>query len=394
MRLTSSQVDEIYDKITFEVGDDLLPKYTLDKFTRNHSEEVILVGDNYLENQEKLRRFYEKTLKKRAIDFSNGVDLFKDFRYIDIDKIEMDRSGWNYFDKPDDMELLNLISSLQTIGLVNPILVKTLDDENYTIISGNSRFSAFANIFKNTQDIRFSKIPCFIVDNTIDEYYQRSIIIDTNINYRKVSQEVFIRAIFEKYEMLKRIKAYRGTEINIAETIAKDLRISESTVFNYLTLRKLYPDAMRLVYDKKLKLRSARKLSRLSLENQAYILENVKLEDLNVKHKIRILTKNPSANLSEIKKRAELIANFTPYKTQVTVEVTREALERFFNNIIDFKKFIYANFSKTMNEKMVKDMVKVKVNKEHMKFYVKEKIIDGSLLEDVCGKELNEILAV
>ena len=132
MRLTSSQVDTIFDKITFEIGDDLLPQYTLDKFTRNRRDEVVLVGDNYLENQEKLRRYYEKILNKKAIDFSNGVDLFKDFRYIDIDKIEMDKSGWNYFDRPDDMEFLNLVSSVQTIGLVNPILVKASDDESFT----------------------------------------------------------------------------------------------------------------------------------------------------------------------------------------------------------------------------------------------------------------------
>ncbi|MCL2323374.1 MAG: hypothetical protein FWC47_14880 [Oscillospiraceae bacterium] len=97
MGLTSSQADTIFDKITFETGDDLLPQYTLDKFTRNRRDEVILVGDNFLENQEKLRRYYEKMLNKRAIDFSNGVDLFKDFRYIDIDKIEMDKSGWKTF---------------------------------------------------------------------------------------------------------------------------------------------------------------------------------------------------------------------------------------------------------------------------------------------------------
>ena len=97
MGLTSSQADTIFDKITFEIGDDLLPKYTLDKFTINRRDEVILVGDNFLENQEKLQRYYEKILNKRAIDFSNGVDLFKDFRYIDIDKIEMDKSGWKTF---------------------------------------------------------------------------------------------------------------------------------------------------------------------------------------------------------------------------------------------------------------------------------------------------------
>ena len=387
-------VDYIFSKISTEVGDNLLPQYTLDKFTRNYKEEVLIVGDNFLEYQEERRKFNENILKKRVTDFTNGVDLFKDFRYIDIDKIEKNQSGWNYFDNPSQMELLNLISSLESVGLLTPLVVKASDNERFTIICGNSRLTALKNISRYKKDERYTKIPCFIVDNSIDEYYERSIIIDSNLNYRKVSQEVFIKAILEKFEMLKRLKTTYRAEINIAETIAKDLRISESTVFNYLTLRKLCPDAMRLVYDKKLKLRSARNLAKLSHENQAYILENVKLEDINAKHKIKILTKNPSANLGEIKRRSESVANFLPYKTQITIEVTKEALEKLFNNIIGFKEFIYTNFSKTKDEKTVKGMVKVKVNKEHMKFYVKEKFIDGSLIERACGKELNEILAV
>ena len=67
---------------------------------------------------------------------------------------------------------------------------------------------------------------------------------------------------------------------------------------------------------------------------------------------------------------------------------------KLFNNILDFKEFIHAIFSKTKDEKAIKDMIKIKVNREHMKSYVKEKVFDGALLEKVTGKELNEILAV
>jgi hypothetical protein len=39
-------------------------------------------------------------------------------------------------------------------------------------------------------------------------------------------------------------------------------------------------------------------------------------------------------------------------------------------------------------------MVKVKLNNEHMRFYVKHNFLDGSIIEKVTGKELNKILTV
>jgi len=389
----STDIGSINNNISVIIGDDLLPHCTLDKFTSNTRIEHIDICNSSSEVDEEAKRIYENMLKKRALDFSNGVDIFKDFRYIDIERLEKSNSGWNYFDKPNHLEMLNLISSIQTIGLLTPLIVKPIDDETFTIICGNSRYAAFVNLYNNTKNIRFGKIPCFVIDRDLDEYFERSIIIDSNINYRKVSQEVFIKALFEKFELLNRIKTYRS-EINVAQAISENMHISESTVFNYLTLKKLCPEAMALVYEKKLKLKCARLLAKLSHDNQMYILKNVKLEDVNAYHKLKVLTNNPNAPTHEIKAKSEFIENFIPQFTDVTISVNKNALKDLFNNIIDFKEFICGKFSKTMNEKLVKQLVKVKVNREHMRFYVKHNFLDGDILEKVTGKELSELLTV
>ncbi|MCL2323321.1 MAG: ParB N-terminal domain-containing protein, partial [Oscillospiraceae bacterium] len=300
---------------------------------------------------------------------------------------------WDYFDKPDKLELLNLMSSIELIGIVTPLLVKTKDYEVFTIISGNSRFQALKNIFKFKKEEKFRKVPCFVLDEPIDEYFERSLIIDVNLNYRKISQEVYTKSILEKYALIQRTKKYKN-EINIAETIANQMSISDSTVFNYLTLKKLCNEAMTLVNEKKLKLGPARMLARLSHENQLYILENTKLEDVNAVHKLKVLIENPKASIYEIEKKVNFIQDFVPQNTDVTITVNKDALKELFNNIIDFKEFINANFSGKVTEKKLENMVKVKVNREHMKFYIQNNFLDGSLIEKVTGKNLNEILAV
>ncbi|MCL2322275.1 MAG: hypothetical protein FWC47_09250, partial [Oscillospiraceae bacterium] len=151
---------------------------------------------------------------------------------------------------------------------------------------------------------------------------------------------------------------------------------------------------MTLVNEKKLKLGPARMLAKLSHENQLYILENTKLEDVNAVHKLKVLIENPEASKIEIEKKVDFIQDFLPQTTEVTITVNKDALKELFNNIIDFKEFIYTNFSGKVTDKKLENMVKVKVNRKHMKFYVENSFIDGSLIEKVTGKNLDEILAV
>jgi len=386
-------VDAIYEKISVSFGDDLMPHYRLKNDINLTTDEVLDLGESSQEVKEHSKKIIEDMLKRRDATFTKGVDLFKNFMYIDIEKIEKTNNGWDYFDKPDKLELLNLMSSIELIGIVTPLIVKTKDYETFTIISGNSRFQALKNIVKFKNEEKFRKIPCFVLDEPIDEYFERSLIIDLNLNYRKISQEVYTKSILEKYALIQRTKKYRN-EINVAETIANQMSISDATVFNYLMLKKLCDEAMTLVNEKKLKLGPARMLAKLSHENQLYILENTKLEDVNAVHKLKVLIENPEASIYEIEKKVDFIQDFVPQTTEVTITVNKDALKELFNNIIDFKEFIYANFSGKVTEKKLENMVKVKVNREHMKFYVENNFIDGSLIEKVTGKSLDEILAV
>ncbi len=385
----------INDRMAATCGDDLLPHHRLKNTSITTTYEVLnlRVSSLSLEEQENSRKVKEKVMKKRVDTFSNGIDLFKRFEYIDMNNLQKSDTGWSYFDKPKELELLNLISSIESIGILSPLVVKIRENGKYEIISGNSRFLALKNIYEQKREERFKYAPCFILDADIDEYFERSLIIDSNLNYRTMSQEVYIKAILEKYEILKRTKLYRN-DINIAETISKEFSISQATVFNYLTLNRLCKEAITLVYEKKLKLKSARKLSKLSHENQLYILENVSLEDINATYKLKVLTRNGSASLNEIKNKIEFIKDFVPFNTSINIELNKEVLEKFFGVIFDFKDYIHTNFSNKYNEKRLKSMVKVKLDEEHMKFYVKHNFLNKEIIEKVCSRELSEVLKV
>jgi hypothetical protein len=159
------------DKVTITVGDDLLPHHRLKNDKPKTIDEVLDFGPASLEVEERARKDVEEKFKRRAITFTQGIDLFKDFRYVDIDKIERSNSGWDYFDKPTDFQLLDLVSSIESIGILTPLIVKTRDNERFIIISGNSRFSALKTIYKYKKEDIYKNIPCFVIEGEVDEYF-------------------------------------------------------------------------------------------------------------------------------------------------------------------------------------------------------------------------------
>jgi len=61
-------------------------------------------------------------------------------------------------------ELLSLISSIEAIGLINPLILVKEMNNTYTIISGKSRVMALKNLFNNTKDLKYKFAPAFILN--------------------------------------------------------------------------------------------------------------------------------------------------------------------------------------------------------------------------------------
>ena len=388
--------DYVKDHVKIQIGDDLLPNYPL----RNGLHKVItekldISNINARANKdhdlspEAIEETERKKIEMRTQNFSEGVDYFRNFKFIDISLLLPDPNGWNYFDKPTAPQMLNLMSSIQSIGIFSPLIVKPAPDGDFYVLCGQSRVIASYNLYKNTQNERYRYVPCFIIED-VDEYFIRTLMIDSNLTYRTISQETFISAIFERYELLRRTKGYRN-EMNVAQVIGEEFGISTATVFNYLTLQKLCKEAMTLVCNKELNLQSARMLTRLKLEDQLYILENSTLEDLNTLHKIKHVTKERRPCEKELKQRVISIRTLVPQNTPIRVYVSTHMLSKFLNNVIDFKSLEIPNLPSEYAIKNNHQHFKVKLDKKHMEFYKKANIIDDELLQKVYTRKAEEI---
>jgi len=345
-----------------------------------------------LEEEERYRKREAMILKRRVKNFTEGVDLFQNFQKVNIDEMNYVHYSWNYFDAPNKYELLTLISSIESIGVINPlILVKELNN-TYTIISGKSRVMALKNLFNNTKDLKYKFAPAFVLNSEdVDQYYLRSLIIDSNWPYRSLSKGVIITAAIERFELYKRSKQFRS-DTKIVEALAEEFLVSKNTIFNYLALRKLREEVMVLVLENRIKLEAAKHLSRVNHDMQLMILENFGIEHLNELHRVKYLTSQDNLTLPQLLSRIKVAKDLVPWKTKVTIVVNKYVAPKCLEMLADLKKYAITNFENTFKTKNCDKYCKVSVNYEDMKFFLEKEIINRRLFDSVLVKNREELL--
>ena len=99
---------------------------------------------------------------------------------IQMTKLTRDRS------RNSDPDLQELKTSIQTIGLSNPIRVEEVDD-GYELVQGFRRWSAYKELYDETGDEAFARIPAGLLakGETLSGLYRR--MVDENLVRRDIS---------------------------------------------------------------------------------------------------------------------------------------------------------------------------------------------------------------
>ncbi|MCL2323799.1 MAG: ParB/RepB/Spo0J family partition protein, partial [Oscillospiraceae bacterium] len=230
-------------------GEDLIPGYYVENDPRKPKIEAFYFPQTE-EQVEEDSIFKEKVLKRRTRNFKEGVNIFEDVQKIDIGLMQDAPTNWTYLPLPNDAQLISLMNSLESIGLINPIiLLKHPNYDYYTILEGKSRVLALKNLYDRDHLDKYRYPLCCILDSEkVDEYFLRSMILDLNFRYRNIPQDVFIRMILDRHALLKKSKKFRR-ESNVAELLAEEFLMSTSSIYNYLVLEKLSEEVKTLLYE-------------------------------------------------------------------------------------------------------------------------------------------------
>lgn len=251
-------------------------------------------------------------------------------RIIEISKIK------DFPDHPflvrDDENMEQLIRSIEMNGVLNPVIARKIDDDNYEMVAGHRRKYACIRL-------GIDRIPLIGREMTREEAIIE--MVDSNLYREMILPSEKARAYKMKYEALKR-KAGRPSKENCApsehnfegkrtvEILGEENGESKEQIRRFIRLNELIPELLELVDEGKIGMRPAVEISYLQEEEQRDLLETIETEESYPSHAQAI-------RMKELSRKGELdmdaiFAIMTEQKgnQKEKIKIPMEKLETFF----------------------------------------------------------------
>ena len=194
--------------------------------------------------------------------------------YIEVDKLKPFENH-PYYVKDDD-EMLNLTQSISENGILSPLIVRPIENNEYEVISGHRRLHAG---IKAGMD----KVPALIYE--MDKDAAVIALVDSNLHRDNVlpSERAFA------YKMKMEALSHQGKRTDLtsaqvepklsAEIIGESENISRETVKRYIRLTNLLPKLLEYVDEGRIAFTPAVELSYLNDIEQQDLIQTIESED-------------------------------------------------------------------------------------------------------------------
>lgn len=234
---------------------------------------------------------------KRKSDFNlpNLDDLFStqeqrdEERLVKIREIpisEIDDFPDHPFGVRDDEDMLQLIESVGTRGVIVPALVRKKEDGRYEIISGHRR--------KRASEIAgYETMRCEVLDATreeaiilmVESNFQRSHILPSEkaFAYKMRLEAMNKHAGRPSKENLTPVVS-DSEEVRTNERLGAEVGESREQIRRYIRLTYLVPELLQLVDEGRMKMRPAVELSYLDEDCQRDVVEEIDLNEATPSH--------------------------------------------------------------------------------------------------------------
>ena len=194
--------------------------------------------------------------------------------YIEVEKLKPFENH-PYYVKDDD-EMMNLTESIKENGILSPLIVRPIENNEYELISGHRRLHAG---IKAGMD----KVPALIYE--MDRDAAVIALVDSNLHRDNVlpSERAFA------YKMKMEALSHQGKRTDLtsaqvepklsAEIIGESENISRETVKRYIRLTNLLPKLLEYVDEGRIAFTPAVELSYLNDIEQQDLIQTIESED-------------------------------------------------------------------------------------------------------------------
>ncbi len=179
----------------------------------------------------------------------------------------------NPYQVRDDEEMNTLIESIQTQGILSPLIVRPIENtEEYEVISGHRRLHA-------AQKAGITEVPALIY--ALDRDAAAIAVVDSNLHREHIlpSEKAFAYKL--KYEALKHqgTSCQVGTKLRTDEQIAENANESARQIQRYIRLTYLISEFLEKMDRNEIALSVGVELSFLDESSQREVLEQCAIND-------------------------------------------------------------------------------------------------------------------
>lgn len=193
----------------------------------------------------------------------------------------------------DDECMNDLVSSIKERGLIQPIIVRPIEDNLYEMVSGHRRKRAF-------ELAGLKSIPAKVVEMTRDEAIL--VMVDSNLQREVILPSEKAKAYKMRLDAMKRqgqrsdlTSDPKGPKLVASRSnkeLAEQVNESESQIKRYIRLTELIPEMLDLVDEGKVSMRPAVEISYLPKESQEQLVKAMEFSDATPSHYQAIRMKN------------------------------------------------------------------------------------------------------
>ena len=178
------------------------------------------------------------------------------------------------FQVNDDDELMQqTIDSIMQVGVLNPVIVRPMEDGGYQMVSGHRRLRA-------CELAGIATIPA--IARELNDYEAVHLMVDSNIQRENILPSERAKAYRMKMDALKhqgkaaeQTSSQIGTKLRTDEQIAREVGSSRNQVQRFIRLTELLPELLDMVDRKEIAFSPAVELSYLKEEEQRLFLETM-----------------------------------------------------------------------------------------------------------------------
>lgn len=235
------------------------------------------------------------------------------------------------FKVKDDDEMNTLIESIQTQGILSPLIVRPIENTNeYEVVSGHRRLHA-------AQKAGISEVPALIY--VLDRDAAAIAVVDSNLHREHIlpSEKAFA------YKLKMNALSHQGKRTDLTSTqlvaklrtgdmVGETLNESRETVRRYIRLTHLIPELLALMDENKMALSVGVELSFLDEQSQYDVLEQCEINDCTPSYAQAVRMRKAFSDFALTADVIQSIMSEEKANQRETVKIPTEKLRKFAPN--------------------------------------------------------------